>query len=300
MRAARPAARRRSSPSTSTASAPTTTRIAAACARYGVPLIEDAAEALGATYQGRPAGTLRRDRRASRSTATRSSPPAAAACWSRTRKDWIEQARFLATQARDPAPHYEHSEIGYNYRMSNLLAAVGRGQLRVLDERVERRAGELRVLPAGAGRPARASPSCRRRRTAARTRWLTCITVDPARVRRDARGHPAARWSARTSSRGRSGSRCTCSRSSPRAGSRGGAVAAELFERGLCLPERLEPDRHGSRADRVTDPGGRSQVKRLPERAVRRSDRPRQPLPVELLQRRVHRHRPRPEQLRRP
>lgn len=54
------------------------------------------------------------------------------------RKDLIDHARKLSTQARDPAPHYEHSEIGYNYRMSNILAAIGRGQLRVLKERVEK------------------------------------------------------------------------------------------------------------------------------------------------------------------
>ena len=68
--------------------------------------------------------------------------------------EFIERARFLATQARDPAPHYQHSEIGYNYRMSNVLAAIGRGQLKVLEDRVAARRGnfehyhrELAVLP---------------------------------------------------------------------------------------------------------------------------------------------------------
>ena len=54
-------------------------------------------------------------------------------------KDFIEHARFLSQQARDPFPHYEHTEIGFNYRMSNILAAIGRGQLRVLEDRVKRR-----------------------------------------------------------------------------------------------------------------------------------------------------------------
>ena len=76
---------------------------------------------LSRTTRGEPRETWA----SSRSTATRSSRPAAAACSYRGRTTWIEHARFLATQARDPAPHYEHSQIGYNYRMSNLLAAVG-------------------------------------------------------------------------------------------------------------------------------------------------------------------------------
>src|SRR6185436_11645038 len=54
-------------------------------------------------------------------------------------EDWIKKARFLATQARDPAPHYEHTQIGYNYRLSNICAGIGRGQMKVIDERVKRR-----------------------------------------------------------------------------------------------------------------------------------------------------------------
>ena len=148
----------------------------------------------------------------SRSTATRSSPPAAAACSCATRADWITRARYLATQARDPAPHYQHSEIGFNYRMSNLLAAVGRGQLRNLESRRARagptttyyrsqfaRLPGIDVMPeATYGR---------------RNCWLTCITVDPRRfgaTREDLRSNS----SAATSSPARCGSRCTCSRPS--------------------------------------------------------------------------------------
>ena len=79
-----------------------------ACARYEVPIIEDAAEALGASYDGQAAGTFGASA-SSPSTATRSSPLAAAACWFATAKELAERARFLATQARDPAPHYQHS-----------------------------------------------------------------------------------------------------------------------------------------------------------------------------------------------
>ena len=103
------------------------------CERYGVPVLEDAAESLGRAVQG-PAPAAASARSASiRSTATRSSPPRAAACWWPTDPAVIARARKLATQAREPAPHYEHVEVGFNYRMSNVLAGIGRGQLRVLD-----------------------------------------------------------------------------------------------------------------------------------------------------------------------
>ena len=69
----------------------------------------------------------------------------------------IARARFLATQARDPAPHYEHREIGYNYRLSNVLAAIGRGQLRVLEERVAARRRNFAFYADALRRPARAS-----------------------------------------------------------------------------------------------------------------------------------------------
>jgi dTDP-4-amino-4,6-dideoxygalactose transaminase len=90
----------------------------------------------------------------------------------------VEQARFLSTQARDPAPHYQHSVIGFNYRMSNILAGVGRGQLRVLDERVEqRRAIFERYEEALADVPGlHFMPEPRWSRS---TRWLTACTIDP-------------------------------------------------------------------------------------------------------------------------
>jgi len=92
--------------------------------------------------------------------------------------DFIEHARKLATQARDPAPHYEHSEIGYNYRMSNVLAAIGRGQLQALEERVQRKREIFETyrqllgdLPGISFMPE--APWGRA------TRWLTVITIDP-------------------------------------------------------------------------------------------------------------------------
>ena len=92
--------------------------------------------------------------------------------------DLIAHARKLATQARDPAPHYQHSEIGYNYRLSNVLAAIGRGQLQVLEDRVQTRRRNFEYyqqtigdLPGIDFMPE--APWGRH------TRWLTAITVDP-------------------------------------------------------------------------------------------------------------------------
>jgi pyridoxal phosphate-dependent aminotransferase EpsN len=207
--------------------------ILAACERYGVPLVEDAAEALGATYKGKPAGSF-----------------GAAAAFSfngnkiittsgggmlvSTDAGLVERARNLSQQARDPAPHYQHSKIGYNYRMSNLLAAVGRGQLNALQDRVSRKREIFRYykstlggLPGLSFMP-EAGYGCS-------NRWLTCTLVDPARfgaTREDIRlalekenieSRPL--WKPMHLQPVFSGCR-----------TRGGAVSEELFEKGLCLP----------------------------------------------------------------
>src|SRR5690606_10623535 len=112
--------------------------IIAACKEFDVPLIEDAAEALGATYKGKPAGGFGEMGVFSFNGNKIITTSGGGALVSNDEAR-IARARFLATQARDPAPHYQHSTIGFNYRLSNLLAAVGRGQLRVLDERVASR-----------------------------------------------------------------------------------------------------------------------------------------------------------------
>jgi len=150
------------------------------------------------------------------------------------RKDWIERARHLATQARDPAPHYEHTKIGYNYRMSNLLAAVGRGQLRSLDLRVEqRRANNAYYRAALTDVPGiEFMPEASYGRSNC---WLTSVLVDPVRFgmsREDLRLHLEGLnvetrpvWKPMHLQPVFAACRV-----------RGGAVAAELFEKGLCLP----------------------------------------------------------------
>lgn len=110
----------------------------ALCDKYGVPVIEDAAESLGATYKGRSSGTFGLMGVFSFNGNKIITTSGGGMLVSRD-NELIKKARFLATQARDPALHYEHSQIGYNYRMSNILAGVGRGQLRVLGERVHAR-----------------------------------------------------------------------------------------------------------------------------------------------------------------
>ncbi|MER2565997.1 MAG: DegT/DnrJ/EryC1/StrS family aminotransferase [Myxococcaceae bacterium] len=149
----------------------------AACAKYQVPLIEDAAEALGATYQGKPAGTFGAMAALSFNGNKIITTSGGGMLLARD-EAFATKARFLAQQARDPAPHYEHSHIGYNYRLSNLLAAVGRGQLSVLEERVKvRRATNafyrqaLREVPGVAFLPLSTKGEW--------NAWLSVVTIDP-------------------------------------------------------------------------------------------------------------------------
>jgi len=204
-----------------------------ACERYGVPIVEDAAEALGASYGDRPVGGFGRYGVFSFNGNKIITTSGGGMLVSGDREG-IAHARKLATQARDPAPHYEHSEIGYNYRMSNVLAAIGRGQLRVLPARVEARRrvfqwyrellGDLPGLEfmpeASYGRS---------------TRWLTCVLIDPGEFGATREEVRLALEAANIESRPVwkpmhlqpvfTGCRTV-----------GGEVSEELFEEGLCLP----------------------------------------------------------------
>jgi pyridoxal phosphate-dependent aminotransferase EpsN len=147
------------------------------CDSYQVALIEDAAEALGAEYKGKAPGTFGLAGFYSFN-GNKIITTSGGGMIVSDDKALIDKVKFWATQARDNAAHYEHSEIGYNYRMSNVLAAIGRGQLRVLSERVERKREifdqyqeSLGDLPGVAFMP---EPDFARS-----TRWLTCLTIDP-------------------------------------------------------------------------------------------------------------------------
>lgn len=208
-------------------------RIAAAAARYDVPLIEDAAEALGATYRGRPAGSFGAMAVLSFN-GNKIITTSGGGMLLTDRADWAERARFLATQARDPAPHYEHSEIGYNYRLSNLLAAVGRAQLRSLDAKVDaRRAVFTRyrdALDDLAGltfMPEATYGRC--------NRWLTCVLIDEATF--GASSDDVRHALAERNIEARPVWKPMHLQPVHAARSRvGGAVSEDLFARGLCLP----------------------------------------------------------------
>ena len=148
-----------------------------ACERYGVPLIEDAAEALGATYRGRSPGVFGRAGIFSFN-GNKIITTSGGGMLVSDDPHLIEHARKLATQARDPAPHYQHSEVGYNYRLSNILAAIGVAQLEVLEERVQarRRNFEFYRSALAGVRGLEWMPEAPWGRA---TRWLTCLTVDP-------------------------------------------------------------------------------------------------------------------------
>ncbi len=147
------------------------------CDHYGVPILEDAAEALGATYKGKKCGSFGKVGVISFN-GNKIITTSGGGMLLSDDEAMIAKARFWATQARDPAPHYQHSEIGYNYRMSNLLAAVGRPQLAEIEARVEKRRkifdryqDALGSIPGVDFMP---EPSFGRA-----SRWLTVMTLDP-------------------------------------------------------------------------------------------------------------------------
>lgn len=146
--------------------------------KYGIPVIEDAAEALGSTYKGQAAGTFGRFAALSfnGNKIITTSGGGALVCQSQEDKD---KAVFLATQARDEAPHYQHSHIGYNYRMSNITAGIGRGQMEVLKDRVEARRAMNKfyqeIFATIDGVTVFVEPS----EDFFSNHWLSAITIDP-------------------------------------------------------------------------------------------------------------------------
>ena len=208
-------------------------RLVGLCDAYGVPLVADAAEALGATYKGRAAGSFGRAGVFSFN-GNKIMTTGGGGMLVSDSAELVDRARFLATQARDPFPHYEHSVIGYNYRLSNLLAALGRGQLRGLDTRIERRKKinkayrrDLGDLPGISFMPVA--------RYGEPNWWLTCILVEPdtfganreeirtALEKVDIESRPT--WKPMHLQPVFAGAQTL-----------GGAVCASIFASGLCLP----------------------------------------------------------------
>ena len=204
-----------------------------ACQRYNIPLIQDSAEALGATYKGRPAGGQGRLGIFSFN-GNKIITTSGGGMLVSDDEELIERARFLASQARDPAPHYQHSAIGFNYRLSNVLAAIGRGQLRALPERIAARRQNFEFYRAALS----AQPGVEfmpRSSHGSGNFWLTCITINPDRfgaTREDVRLALEAHniesrplWKPLHLQPVFADCRV-----------RGGEVAASAFEDGLCLP----------------------------------------------------------------
>ena len=208
--------------------------ILAVAAEFDVPVLEDAAEALGSRYDGQPLGTFGAVGVFSFNGNKILTTSGGGALVTNT-PEWARKARFWATQAKDPATHYQHSETGYNYRLSNLLAGIGRGQMELLEDRVKRRREiytwykeQLRDVPGLAFGPLEAAGS-------RSNRWLSTVllnpeqtTVTPEQLRqhletRNIESRPL--WKplhlqplfAETPTYG-------------------GSVCAALFQRGLCLP----------------------------------------------------------------
>lgn len=113
-------------------------RIAGICRKHGMPLIEDAAESLGATYKGKYTGTFGEYGILSFN-GNKIITTSGGGMLVSDNEEHIAKVRFWATQSRDKARHYQHSELGYNYRMSNIVAGIGRGQLKVLDQRIAKK-----------------------------------------------------------------------------------------------------------------------------------------------------------------
>lgn len=202
--------------------------------RYEIPVIEDAAEALGATYEGKKLGSYGDFGILSFNGNKIITTSGGGALLSGNKK-WIEEARYLATQARDPAPYYQHSKVGYNYRLSNICAGIGRGQLMVIDERVQRRREifdyykvALEGLEGLTFQP--------ETKNGYANRWLSCIQINGSK--REHHGPEQIRlalekvniesrrlWKPMHLQPVFGGSLCY-----------GGAVSEGLFDHGLCLP----------------------------------------------------------------
>ena len=153
-------------------------KILAVAEKYGIPVIEDAAEALGSRYNGKMCGTFGKFGILSFNGNKIITTSGGGALVSDD-EELISRARFLSTQARDPAPHYQHSQIGYNYRMSNIVAGIGRGQLEVIEERVTARRKIFEFYKSNLSDIKGVSFIDEPGQEYFSNRWLTTILIDP-------------------------------------------------------------------------------------------------------------------------
>lgn len=203
------------------------------CAHYNIPVISDSAEAVGSTYKGKHAGAGAKVAVYSFN-GNKIITTSGGGMLSSTDESLIKHARYLANQAREPVPHYEHREIGYNYRMSSILAAIGLGQLKILPQRVNQKRKIFETyysllchLPGIEFMPEASYGKS--------NRWLTVILIDPSKFGTDREHVRCALEAENIESRPVwkpmhlqpvfKGCRV-----------RGGKVGEDLFARGLCLP----------------------------------------------------------------
>ena len=207
--------------------------ILAACRRYEIPVLEDAAEALGSLYKGQPVGTFG-DIAAFSFNGNKIITTAGGGMLVTARAEWAAQALHWATQARDPAPWFQHSELGYNYRLSNVLAGIGRAQFELLDTRVlERRAIAFRYRDAFLDLPGiEFMPQAE---YGLHTNWLSCflITGRDFGCSRDQLIGALDRAGIEARPVWKPMHLQPLYQTSERFG---GAVAEDLFRRGICLP----------------------------------------------------------------
>ena len=207
--------------------------IMALCRSYDVPVLEDVAEALGATYHNRPAGTFG-DVAAFSFNGNKIITTTGGGMLASRNTAWLQKAVFWSQQARDPGIAYEHSELGYNYRMSNVLAGIGRGQLEVLDLRVkQRRAVAFRYDDAFADLPG--ITMMPQAPYGLHTNWLSCFVIDEGvfgcsrdsliQALHEANVESRPVWKPMHLQPLYAGSERY-----------GGEVAENLFRRGICLP----------------------------------------------------------------
>lgn len=154
--------------------------ICALCDQYGVPLIEDAAESLGSTYKGQKSGTFGKFGVYSFN-GNKIITTSGGGMLVSEDEELIARSRFLATQARDTAKHYQHSTMGYNYRMSNIVAGIGRGQLEVLDERIELKRAIFNRYEEALSSVEGLTMMPELEHTFS-NRWLSTLTLDPEKI----------------------------------------------------------------------------------------------------------------------
>ncbi len=201
----------------------------------GIPIVEDAAEALGSSYNGKMCGTFGVMSALSFNGNKIITTSGGGALVSNN-NEYVEKARFLSTQARDNAPHYQHSHIGYNYRMSNIVAGIGRGQMKVLDERVAQRRANNKRYRDYFGKIDGVELQSEPNSDYFSNFWLTAVIIDPAKTGGIDREYVRLEmekeniecrplWKPMHLQPVFEGSRFF-----------GEGVCVELFEKGLCLP----------------------------------------------------------------